>query len=98
MEATTVRKRSTRPMSYYWDVVKDMDESQKLELITLLAESVKPTVALPTKKRYTMDEINAMIDESERQIAAGETIPDEEVWRKYDEEFALEEQQELELV
>ena len=29
-------------MSYYWDVVKDMDDSQKLELITLLAESVKP--------------------------------------------------------
>ena len=29
-------------MSYYWGVVKDMDDSQKLELITLLAESVKP--------------------------------------------------------
>ena len=42
MEATTVRKRSTRPMSYYWDVVKDMDESQKLELVTMLIESVKP--------------------------------------------------------
>ena len=54
-------------MSYYWGVVKDMDD------------------------------INAMIDESERQIAAGETIPDEEVWRKYDEEFVMEEQQELEL-
>ena len=42
METTTVRKRSTRPMSYYWDVVKDMDESQKLELVTMLIESVKP--------------------------------------------------------
>ena len=42
MEATTVRKRSTRPMSYYWDMVKDMDESQKLELVTMLIESVKP--------------------------------------------------------
>ena len=29
-------------MSYYWDVVKDMDESQKLELVTMLIESVKP--------------------------------------------------------
>ena len=68
MEATTTaRKRPARPMSYYWGVVKDMDD------------------------------INAMIDESERQIAAGETIPDEEVWRKYDEEFVMEEQQELEL-
>lgn len=42
MEATTVRKRSRRPMSYYWDMVKDMDESQKLELVTMLIESVKP--------------------------------------------------------
>ena len=86
-------------MSYYWGVVKDMDDSQKLELITLLAESVKPTVAAePPMKRYTMDDINAMLDEAERQIAAGETIPDEEVWRKYDEELAFEEQEELELV
>ena len=29
-------------MSYYWSVVKDMDDSQKLELITMLIESVKP--------------------------------------------------------
>ena len=29
-------------MSYYWSVVKDMDDSQKLELVTMLVESVKP--------------------------------------------------------
>ena len=29
-------------MSYYWDVVKDMDDSQKLELVTMLIESFKP--------------------------------------------------------
>ena len=85
-------------MSYYWGVVKDMDDSQKLELVTMLIESVRPAVAPPPMKRYTMDDINAMIDEAERQIAAGETIPDEEVWRKYDEELAFEEQEELELV
>ena len=86
-------------MSYYWNLVKDMDDSQKLELVTMLIESVKPKItAAPPMKRYTMDDINAMIDEAERQIAAGETIPDEEVWRKYDEELAFEEQEELELV
>lgn len=42
-------------------------------------------------KRYTMDEINAMIDKSEADIAAGRTVSDEEVWRKYDEECAFEE-------
>ena len=98
MATTTARRRTAHPMSYYWGMVKDMDDSQKLELIALLAESVKPKMmAPPPMKRYTMDDINAMIDEAERQIAAGETIPDEEVWRKYDEEFELEEQQELEL-
>jgi len=28
-------------MSYYWSVVKDMDDSQKLELVTMLIDSVK---------------------------------------------------------
>jgi len=99
MATTTTRRRTAHPMSYYWNLVKDMDDSQKLELVTMLIESVKPKItAAPPMKRYTMDDINAMIDEAERQIAAGETIPDEEVWRKYDEELAFEEQEELELV
>ncbi len=42
MATTTANRRSTRPMSYYWGVVKDMDDSQKLELVTMLIESVKP--------------------------------------------------------
>ena len=28
-------------MSYYWEMVKDMDDSQKLELVTMLIDSVK---------------------------------------------------------
>ena len=35
-------------------------------------------------KPYTMEEINAMIDESERQIAAGQYKPIEEVFRRWD--------------
>ena len=85
-------------MSYYWSLVKDMDDSQKKELAIMIIESIKPAPAESKMKRYTMDDINAMIDEAERQIAAGETIPDEEVWRKYDEEYAVTEQEELELV
>ena len=42
MATTTTKRRSTRPMSYYWGVVKDMDDSQKLELVMMLIESVKP--------------------------------------------------------
>ena len=97
MATTTARRRTAHPMSYYWSLVKDMDDSQKKELAIMIIESIKPAPATPPMKRYTMDDINAMIDEAERQIAAGETIPDEEVWRKYDEELAFEEQEELEL-
>jgi hypothetical protein len=42
METTTTRRRSTHPMNYYCELVKDMDDSQKLELISILIESVKP--------------------------------------------------------
>ena len=85
-------------MSYYWGVVKDMDDSQKLELVTMLIESVKPKMtAEPPMKRYTMDDINAMIDEAEREIAAGLGTPHEEVMREWDEELAREEQEELEM-
>ena len=98
MTTTTARRRKAQPMSYYWSVVKDMDDSQKLELITLLAESVKPKItAVPPMKRYTMDEINAMIDEAEREIAAGIGTPHEEVMREWDKELEREEQEELEM-
>ena len=43
MEATTTKRRRTaHPMSYYRKMVQDMDDSQKLELVTILIESVKP--------------------------------------------------------
>lgn len=77
-------------MSYYWGVVKDMDDSQKLELVTMLIESVKPTVTEPPMKRYTMDDINVILDEAEANIAVGNVIDDEEVWRELEEEFARE--------
>ena len=85
-------------MSYYWGVVKDMDDSQKLELVTMLIESVKPKMAaVSPMKRYTMDDINAMIDEAESEIAAGIGTPHEEVMREWDEELEREEQEELEM-
>ena len=43
-------------------------------------------------KRYTMDEINAMLDEAE--IAAGKGTPHEEVMREMDEEIERWEQEE----
>jgi len=107
MATTTARRRSAHPMSYYWSVVKDMDDSQKLELVTMLVNSVKPKVAdnltveemlegYPYGRRYTKAEINAMLDEAEAEIAAGGGIDDEDAWDDLEEELALE-KQELEM-
>lgn len=50
----------------------------------------------PSLKPYSMEEINAMIDQSERDSAAGLGQDSEEMFRELEEEFAREEQ-ELEL-
>ena len=109
MATTTARRRSAHPMSYYWSVVKDMDDSQKLELVTMLVNSVKPKVADDLTmeemlegypyKRYTKAEINAMLDEAEAEIAAGGGIDDEDLRREDEEEYERElaEEQKLQL-
>ncbi len=42
MATTTTKRRTSHPMSYYRKMVEDMDDVQKLELVTMLIESVKP--------------------------------------------------------
>ena len=42
----------------------------------------------PDLKPYTMDEINAMLDEAEAEIAAGKGIPHDEVMRRQREKLA----------
>ena len=99
MEATTARRRHTAPpMSYYRKMVQDMDDSQKLELVSIIIDSLKSAVAPPPMRRYTMDDINAMLDEAEAEIAAGGGIPDEEAWDDLEEELEREEQEELEMM
>ena len=46
---------------------------------------------LESPKPYTMEEINAMIDEAERNYKAGAGIPSEEVFRQLENEFEQEE-------
>ena len=48
-------------------------------------------------KQYTMEEINAMLDEAEANFAAGKGIPDEEAWDEWEEDFARMEQTEPEM-
>lgn len=54
-------------------------------------------VEAPAPKRFTMEEVNAMLDEAEANFAAGRGIPNEEVMREWDEEIARMEQVEYEM-
>ena len=49
MGAIVGRRRAARPINHYWGLVKDLDDSQKLQLISMLAESVKPVEAKKKK-------------------------------------------------
>ena len=63
---------------------------QPTELMWLIHE-LTPYAAMPegTLEPYTMEEINARIDEAERQSAAGEYYDSEDVFRMLDEELGL---------
>ncbi len=41
----------------------------------------------PRFRPYTMEEVNAMLDEAEKEIAEGKGIPHEEFMKELDEEF-----------
>lgn len=53
---------------------------------------------VPAPKRLTMEEVNAMIDEAEANIAAGRGIPHEESMRRWKEEIARLKRTEYEMV
>ena len=51
MEATTTRRRrKATPFTRAWNQAKKLDDGEKLQLITMLAECVKPAVT-PRKPR-----------------------------------------------
>ena len=50
MEATTTRRRTATPFTKAWNQAKKLDNSEKLELVAMLIDSVRPAVA-PSKPR-----------------------------------------------
>ena len=93
MEAKTTRRRSAHPLSYYRDMVKDMDDSEKLELVSFIIDSSKPAVAPQSMRPYTKAEINAMIDEAEaearwKKLQEGTPLWKDDYKESYDEVFA----------
>jgi len=91
-----------------WNVVKGLDYSDKLELVTMIIESVQHAkdddMSMEEMlegypyKRYTKTEISAMLDKAEANFEAGRGIPDEEAWDDLEEELALQEEEQLEMV
>lgn len=64
MDAKTPKTRNaSHPISHYWGLVKDMDDSQKLELVTMLVSSVKTVKAEPKKKLDACDYAGIWSDE-----------------------------------
>ena len=97
---TAVHDTEPLPISHYWGLIKGLDDSRKLELATMLINSVKPAAAKAAQddplRPYTMAEIDAMLDEAEADFAAGKGIPHEEVMRRSRERLA-QKRQELEM-
>ena len=109
MATTTARRRTAEPIARVWKLAKDLNYSEKLELVTMLIDSVKPKNADDLTmeemlegypyKRYTKAELNAMLDEAEAEIAAGLGIDDEDLRREDEEEYERElaEEQKLQM-
>jgi len=72
-----------------------LSTANMLWLSEQLADYAKKQAAPP--RPLTLKEMNDILDRAEAEIAAGIGTPDEETWRKYDEEFAREEQESLEM-
>ncbi len=96
MATATAGQHTSQPLEKCWDMAKDLDDSQKLELVQMLIESVKSAVAKAEEPEedahsldpYTMEEINAMLDAAEADIAAGRVIDDEDAWDEWEEEIS----------
>ena len=86
----TLRKRTTLPISHYWGMVKDLDDSQKLELVTMLVNSVKANNKEEehSPKPYTVEELHQMVAEGELQFAEGQWQDSEEMFRELEQEMA----------
>ena len=109
MATTTAKRRSAQPITRVWNLAKDLNYSEKLELVTMLIDSVKPKKADDMTmeemlegypyKRYTKAELNAMLDEAEADIAAGKVIDDDDLRREDEEEYERElaEEQKLQM-
>ena len=81
---TAAHNAETQSVSYYWGLIKDLDDRQKLELASLIIESVRHAAAkaaqVDSLSPYTMAEIDAMLDEAEAAFESGDYLTQDEVF------------------
>ena len=69
MEATTARrKRTATPFTRAWNQAKKLDNSEKLELVAMLIDSVKLAVAEPRKPRLYDPETGEYLNDETMQL------------------------------
>jgi hypothetical protein len=69
METTTARrKRTATPFTRAWNQAKKLDNSEKLELVAMLIDSVKPAVAEPRKPRLYDPETGEYLNDETMQL------------------------------
>ncbi len=102
MEARTTTAEHS--IATAWNEAKNLSNSQKLELVSIIIDSVRKQVRQTAAddeeyslRPFTMEELNARIDQAEAEIAAGLGTPHEEVMREMDEEIERWEQEDLKL-
>ena len=68
MEATTTtRRRTSTPFTKAWNQAKKLDNSEKLELVAMLIDSVRPAVAESRKPRLYDPETGEDLNEETMQ-------------------------------
>ena len=68
MEAKTARrKRTATPFTRAWNQAKKLDNSEKLELVAMLIDSVKTAVAEPRKPRLYDPETGEFLNDETMQ-------------------------------
>ena len=58
--ATITKRRAATPCAKAWNYAKELDNSEKLQLITMLAESVRPAVTVPMLDEPVEEEFSDM--------------------------------------
>lgn len=100
---TAYSRYKTRPILQYWGMIKDLDDSLKLELVSMLIDSLKLAVAerkrgASTLKPYTIEELHEMVAEGERQFAEGQWQDSADMFLELEEGFARKEMEKAEAV